>query len=54
MDGLFEEVGSDMARSPTTTASTFLKTMDSNFEVFFQKRTYSEKNFAFYLQVLAQ
>jgi hypothetical protein len=28
--------------------------MDSSFEVFFQQRPYTERNFAFYLQVLAQ
>lgn len=39
---------------PQVHASTFLKHMNSDFEVFFQRRNYTEKNFCFYLQVLAQ
>lgn len=40
--------------SPQLHASTFLKQIDSSFEVFFKQRKYTERNFAFYLQVLAQ
>lgn len=39
---------------PQVHATTYLKHMNSDFEVFFQKRNYSERNFASYLQVLAQ
>lgn len=34
---------------PTVSASTLLKKINSNFEVFFQKRDYTERNFASYL-----
>jgi len=55
LEGVFDEVSDQaQARQPVTSASTFLKTMNSDFEVFFQKRAYNEKNFSFYLQVLAQ
>jgi hypothetical protein len=31
------------------TSSNFMKKMDTNFEVFFQRRAYTEKNFTLYL-----
>jgi hypothetical protein len=43
----------DSIEAPYVTPSTILKQIDSSFESFFHQRDYTERNFAFYLQVLA-
>jgi hypothetical protein len=53
MPNLAELEGSIIPQ-PVMTASTILKQIDSTFESFFHKRDYTERNFSFYLQVLAQ
>ena len=40
--------------APTKSPGDVLKHIDSTFESFFYKRNYTERNFSFYLQVLAQ
>ena len=47
------EIDGSIIPQPTMTASTILKQIDSTFESFFHKRDYTERNFSFYLQVLA-
>ena len=44
----------DKRRQPYIPADQVLKSLDTDFESFFYKREYSERNFCFYLQVCAQ
>jgi hypothetical protein len=39
----------EMLSQPVTTADSFLRQMNTDFEVFFFKRDYNAENFAFYL-----
>ena len=54
IDALDPEDSGNPVHLNQTSPSQFLKHMDTNFEDFFYKRKYTERNFCFYLQVLAQ
>ena len=42
------------SRQPFIPPDRVLKSLDANFESFFYKREYTERNFCFYMQVCAQ
>ena len=56
-DQIDDALADDKESTPSTFAErspdTFMKHMDTSFESFFYQREYTERNFTFYLQVLA-
>ena len=50
----FDELVESVTKSNYVPPDRVLKEMDANFESFFFKRAYSERNFGFYIQICAQ